>query len=110
MKVAKITLFGLIITCSAVLISCKDSSSKTAAKDKSWTQEQRKEYMENCMSSAKSSYEQRGQVPDREAISKICICTGKAIEAKYGYDESSTIPEEEMKNFVIEATKKCASE
>ena len=110
MKLLKPTLLSFVIVAGMTTIACKDAATKTSGKDKSWTQEQRKEYMQSCVSSAKMSYEQRGQTPDQELITKLCMCTGQEIEAKYAYDESSKIPAEEMRNFVLEATKKCASE
>lgn len=115
MKLTNITRSTLAIAALITMASCNgapsaSSKSSTSARDKAWTQKQRKEYMAGCLSSAKSSYENRGQVPDEAMITRICQCTGQEIEAKYGYEEASDIPAEEMRNYVMEATQKCASE
>lgn len=127
MRTKKNGVLGLVMAGVVLFASCAgsstdkagekptDSKSTTATEtpksstDKSWTQDQREEFLSSCMSSAKASYEQRGQVADEAMIKRICQCTGQEIEAKYGYDESSKIPAEEMKAFVIGATQKCAA-
>lgn len=127
MRTKKNAVLGLVMAGAVFFASCAGSSTDKAGEkttdsksttttetpkasdDKSWTQPQREEFMTNCMSSAKASYEKRGQTADVDMIKTICQCTGQEIESKYGYDESSKIPAEEMKAFVIAATQKCAT-
>ena len=107
MKTAKMKLLGFVVTAFVLATSCGDGSSTSSKKG--WSQEQREDYMKDCITSAKASYEQRGQQPDKEIITKICTCTGQKIEAKYTYEEVSN-PTAEMRAFGLESVKNCATE
>lgn len=104
MELIKLVVSGGLLICLAIA-SCKSTSTEK----KAWTQEERTKYMSDCISNAKKSYEEKGVEPDKELITKICKCTGEKIEAKYGYMESSRLPEQEKKAFIVDAIQKCAT-
>ncbi|MEM6894479.1 MAG: hypothetical protein AAF554_12370 [Bacteroidota bacterium] len=113
MEKQKNIIIGFALLMFTMTTSCKDTSalSSNSEKKQGWTQKERTNFLEGCFSSAKTSFEKGGQTPDKELITKICICAGKELEAKYGsFEEMSKVNSEEMRNIMVNATKKCASE
>lgn len=90
---------------SLMLASC--GAGKAKGTKGHWTQDERKEFMSSCISSAKKSYEQRGQQGDSVIITTLCKCSGEIIEERYGPDESAKIKPEEVNEIMMEAAKKC---
>lgn len=89
-----------------ILSACNTGDNKKSAKG-NWTQENRKDFMSNCVSSAKKSYESRGQQPDSTIVITMCKCSGEIIEEKYAYADADKIAPDEIKGIMEEAAKKC---
>ena len=100
----KITMLFLGI--SAILLNACGVKDKKSEKG-SWTQSERKEFMRNCISSAKRTYEQRGQQPDSAVITCMCKFSGSKIEEQYSYQDADKIAPGEIKVIMEGAAKKC---
>lgn len=106
MKKIKTKVLGLAVIALTMMISCNNSSTNSTKKT-SWTDDEKKEYMQGCISSARAKYEQQGQEPNKELVIKLCACLGQDMEANYNYDEANKLSDEDVKAHVMEATKKC---
>lgn len=96
----------LFLSASIVLWSACGTKEKKSAKG-SWAQDERKEFMRNCISSAKRTYEERGQQPDSAVITCMCKFSGSMIEEKYAYKEADKAAPDEIKVIMEGAAKKC---
>lgn len=96
----------LFIGISAILLNACGTKDKKSEKDR-WMQSERKEFMHNCISSAKRTYEERGQQPDSAIITCMCKSSGEIIEEKYAYEEAGKLSSAEVKKMMEIAAQKC---
>ncbi|GEM_PF-3581447 len=90
-----------------LLFSCGQSDSKEKSEKGKWSQKDRTEYLRDCISSAKKSFEERGMQADSTIVTTLCKCSGEMIEERYAYNESSKIQKEEIMSIMQEAAEKC---
>jgi hypothetical protein len=102
MKIIRLLPVALIV----LFVSCGGKTNNNSEKGK-WSQKERTEYMRDCISSAKKSYEDRGAQPDSAIITTLCKCSGEIIEERYAYDETSRIDKAEIKTIMQQAVEKC---
>ena len=93
-----------LISGLCIIISCKGGGKGH------WTEKERKDYMEGCISSATKSFEQRGQTADAEMIQSICSCSLEKIEPKHGYNDVNNMERAEAKKIMFEIVQQCAQE
>ncbi len=90
-----------------LLFSCGQSDSKEKSEKGNWSQKDRAEYMRDCISSARKSFEARGTQADSAIVTTLCKCSGEIIEERYAYNESSKIQEAEVMSIMQQAAEKC---
>lgn len=99
-----ITMLSSIIAFAGLTFMSCDSNSTADGK---WTQEERKQYMKDCVSSALATYQERGEEGDIEVINNICECAGTKIESKYSYNDAAKIPAVDLQTIMAEAANEC---
>ncbi len=91
--------------CLILLNACGTREEKS--KKNNWTHKEKKEFMRNCISSAKKTYEERGQQPDSVVITCMCQFSGSMIEEKYSYQDADKVAPGEIKVIMEGAAKEC---
>ncbi|MGN7784956.1 hypothetical protein ACTJIJ_10525 [Niabella sp. 22666] len=97
----------LIMTSVVLLNSCGSGGDKKSGEKGKWAQDERKEFMSSCISSARKTYEQRGMQPDSAVITCMCQFSGKIIEEKYAYADANKVSSDEVKEIMESAAKSC---
>lgn len=95
----------LLSICFILLNACGVKDKKNAKGN--WAQSERKEFMRNCISSAKKTYEERGQQPDSAVITCMCQFSGEMIEEQYAYKDADKIAPNDIKIIMEGAAQKC---
>lgn len=95
----------LLISSVVLLSACGSGADKKG--EKGWTQGERKEFMRNCIVSAKKTYEERGQQPDSAVITCMCKESGEIIEKKSTYKDADKVSSDEVKEIMASAAQKC---
>ncbi len=95
----------LLPVCLVLLNACGTRDKKSEKGN--WAQSERKEFMRNCISSAKKTYEERGQQPDSAVITCMCKFSGEMIEEQYAYKDADKIAPDGIKVIMEGAAKKC---